>query len=280
MMNDEVIILPPEPPMQTLMDHIFNRYRKLATTCGVNKIPVDTKNCVKCCTDSYFGGKSEYECDNFRRTYLIKYLAVQVEQIDWPIKVHLSSYFREKPAISAISLGGGPGTEAVALMNNLSGDDNYELTYDNIDAEISWKTIYEDITQAFAKQIGNVKLKTRFVTYDLTSATYDPHQLYDIVFISWILSQIDDQYSSRISRILGTSRNLIKPQGYILVTDRAQETLVENITSSLNEVCGTSWTKKKGQLRHHCGVTFPEDIKNDFQVRIYCNSNYWLLQSP
>jgi len=273
---DKVIILPPEPPMQTLMDHIFNRYRKLATACSIKGIPVDTKNCVRCCADSYFGGKSEYACDNFRRTYLIKYLAVQVEQIDWPIRVHLLGYVREKSTVSAISLGGGPGTEAIALMNNLSSDDNYELTHDNIDATISWKTMYEDITQVFAKQIKNVKLKTRFVTYDLTSATYHSHQLYDIVFISWILSQIDDQYRSRI---LETSRNLVKPQGYVLVTDRTQETLVENIASSLNEVDGLSWIKKEGQLRHHCGVTFPEDIKDDFQVRIYCNSTYWLLQS-
>lgn len=276
-MNGKVIILPPEPPMQTLMEYVFDRYRKLATMCSFKKIPVETRNCVKCCADSYFGGKSEYACDNFRRTYLIKYLAVQIEQIDWPIRVHLSSYFREKSAISAISLGGGPGTEAIALMNNLSDGDNYELTHDDVDAAISWKTMCENITQAFAKQVGNVRLKTRFAAYDLTSATYDLDQLYDIVFVSWILSEIDDHDRSRI---LKTSRNLVKPQGYVLVTDRTQETLVGNITSSLNNVYGPSRIKKTSQLTHHCGVTFPEDIKDEFQVRINCNSTYWLLQRP
>lgn len=273
---DKVIILPPEPPIQTMMDHVFDRYRKLASICSIKGIPADTKKCVRCCKDSYFGGKSEYACDNFRRTYLIKYLAVQAEQIDWPIKTHLSNYISEKSTISAISLGGGPGTEAIALMNNLSGDDNHELAHDNVDVAISWKTMYEDITHLFAEQIKNVKLKTKFVAYDLISATYDSDQLYDIVFISWILSQIDDQYKSMI---METFRKLVKPQGFVLVTDRTQKTLVENITTALNEVDGLFWIEKEEQLVHHCGVTFPKDIKDDFQVRIFCNSTYWLLQS-
>jgi len=277
MMSNEEIILPPESRMQTLMAYVFDHYRGLSTTCGIKKISVDTSDCVKCCADSFFGGTSEYACDNFKRTYLIKYLAVQVDQIDWPIKVHLMSYFDEKPAISAISLGGGPGTEIIALMNNLAGNDNYELTHVNIDAAISWKPMYKDLTQVFAKRIKNVKVKTRFVNFDLTSTTYGCDQLYDIVFISWILSHIDDH---RRSSILKTSRNLVKPQGYILITDRTQETLVKNITSSLNKVYGGSWIKRKGKLTHHCGIDFPEDIKNEFQVRIYCNSNYWLLQRP
>jgi hypothetical protein len=277
MMSDESIAPPVESRIQAFMTHVFSRYHKLSTRCGINTAPVETEDCVRCCKDSYFGGKSEYACDNFKRTYLIKYLAVQIEQIGWPIGVHLVRHFDEKSSISAISLGGGPGTEVIALMNNLAGNDNYQLTHVNIDAAISWKPVYDDIAQAFAKQVGNVKLKTRFVAYDLASTTYNGHRLYDIVFISWILSQIDDDDRSRI---LKASKNLVRPQGYILVTDRTQKALVENITSSLNEVCGASWIKKTNQLTHHCGVTFPEDIKNEFQVRINCNSTYWLLQRP
>jgi len=273
---NKVIILPPEPPIQTMMNHIFDRYRRLSTSCSIKGIPVDIKNCVRCCADSYFNGESEYTCENFRKVYLIKYLAVQVEQINWPIKVHLLSYIWEKSTLTAISLGGGPGTEAIALINNLTDMENFELTHDNVDAVDAWKTMYEDITHWFAKQIEKVKLKTKFISYDFTSASYNSDQLYDIVFVSWILSQINRGYRSRVLEI---ARNLVKPQGYVLVTDRTQDTLVENITTILNEVDGLTWIKKEEQLRHNCGITFPSDIKDDFQVRILCNSTYWLLQS-
>lgn len=272
----KVIILPPEPPLQTMMDHVFDRYRQLDTSCSTKGTLVDTKQCVNCCAGSYFGGRSVYECDNFRRVYLIKYLAVQVAQINLPIKVHLLGYIEEKAILSAISLGGGPGTEAIALMDNLRREDNYELTHDSIDSVISWKTMYEDITHFFAKQIKNVKLKNRFITCDLTSTTYDSGKLYDVIFISWILSQIEKQY---MSRVLETARGLVKPGGYILVTDRPEETLVKNISAALDEIGGLSWIKKEGKATGHCGVTFPQDIQNTFQVRINCNSIYWLLQS-
>ena len=58
MMNDESIALPLESRVQAFMTHVFNRYRKLSTTCSINTAPVETKDCVRCCKDSYFGGKS------------------------------------------------------------------------------------------------------------------------------------------------------------------------------------------------------------------------------
>lgn len=265
-----------EPPIQSLMDYVFKNFCELDASCKVQGVPVSVGECVDCCGRSYFGGNSEYHCDNFKKVYLVKYLAVQVAQVDLPIKVHLLHRIESKPELSAVSLGGGPGTEAIALMDELRFcDEDFVLIFDNIEREASWATICDDLTQRFAEKIKNVKLKARFIPLDVVLASYDLDRLYDIVFVSWMLSQVEEQDRSRV---LEMARSLAEPEGYILVIDRIEPAIVEDISSTLSGIDGLNLIKKEGEVRGHCGVTFPPDIKDIFQVRIFCRATYWLLQ--
>lgn len=270
------IILPPEPPIQRLMDYIFESYG-FDDSCEFveEPEPVDVEECVECHRNSYFGkGERIYECDNFKRVYLFRYLARQFAQSELVIKEHILQLIEGKTNLSAVSLGGGPAPEALALINGLSSTEGeYNLFFSNIDCEASWEEIYHDISRQFASYIENVKLKTGFSCYDATS--YVSGKRYDMVFISWLLS---DMVKHDNSNVLDVARNLAASPGYVLVMDRDEDALVTKISELINGAQGL--TLLEHQREHvHSIVNFPPNIKDIFGPDFGCDFAYWVLQS-
>jgi len=255
------------------MDYVFENYCKLDELCEIQGTRVSVEECVECCGGSYYGGDSEYQCANFKKVYLIKYLAVQVAQIESLIEKYILHDIENKVNLSVVSLGGGPGTEIIALMNELNiCAGNYNVSFDNVDREASWKPIYEDLASRFAKQMKNVKLKTSFITCD--AASYNSDKRYDIVFVSWILSQVDERDRRKILKIAG---GLTAEEGHIIVTDRLEPLLITNLSTLIKEIEGLT-ILEHDKLTDHCGVTFPEEIKETFEVRILLRTAFWVLQ--
>ena len=276
----EIIIEFSEPPIQRLMQHVFDNYSEFDEFCefteDLEPAPVDVEGCVECHHQSYFDeGNPIYECDNFKRVYLVRYLARQFEQSDFVIKEHVLHHIEGKADLSAVSLGGGPAPEALALMNGLSSyEGDHNLFFDNIDCEASWEDIYHDLAHRFVKRVKNIKLKTGFNSSDVTSYVSDKQ--YDIVFISWLLSEMDEQDSSNV---LDAARNLAAPLGHILVIDRDESSLVSRISALIGTAQGLALVEHQSKYIHSI-VDFPPDIKATFSPDMGCDCAYWVLQIP
>ena len=277
----EIIIEFSESHIQSLMNYVFENYRELDEFCefteDLEPAPVDVEGCVECHMASYWEDRNPvYECANFKRIYLFRYLATQFAQSDFVIKEHVFHSIEDKTDLSAVSLGGGPAPEALALMNELSScEGDYKLSFDNIDCEASWEEVYHDISRQFTNYVGNVKLKAGFSCYDVIS--YISEKRYDIVFISWILSEMNEQDRFKVLKV---ACDLVTPQGYIIVMDRWETAVVENISSLVREIPELTVQAHEERWTQHCGVSFPDDIFELFKVRSFCDIAYWVLQFP
>lgn len=275
------MILPPEPPIQSLMDYIFDNYSDFDDFCefteDLEPEPVDVEECVECHKASYYDeGNPIYECTNFKQVYLFRYLATQFVQSDFVIQEHVRHLIDNKTDLSAVSLGGGPAPEALALMNELSScEGEYNLFFNNIDYEASWEDIYHDVSHQFSNYIQNVKLRTDFSCHDITS--YVSEKLYDIVFISWVLSEISEQQD--ILKVLKVASDLVTPQGCIIIMDSWESKVVENISSLVRKIAELTIQEHDERWTKNCGVQFPDDIREFFKVRLYCDTAYWVLQN-
>ena len=271
----EIIIDFSEPPIQSLMNYVFENYRGLDDFCEIERKTIDPRGCADCHRNSYFPrGNPKYECDNFKRVYLLRYLARQFEQSNFVVKEYVLGKIEGKTDLSAVSLGGGPAPEALALLDGLSScKGEYDLFFDNIECEASWEDIYHDISHQFANYVENIKLKTAFSCYDVTS--YVLQRQYDIVFISWIFSEMGGQDSSSV---LELAKNLATSPGYILVLDRCESPLVANITALVNRAQGLTLVEHDRKKHVHSIVDFPSDITDTFGPNFGCDFAFWVLQ--
>jgi ribosomal protein RSM22 (predicted rRNA methylase) len=258
------------------MDYVFATYSELDPVCASRNIEVNTDDCVDCCKDSYYGGETQYKCDNSKKVYLIRNMATQIKQVDLALSQSLKEYIYSQNNLKTISLGGGPGTEAIAIMDILGGYDNkYELSFDNVDSESSWETMYEDLTQNFAKRISNVTLKTRFISSSIETHAKTAKVLYDIAFVSWLFSLI--KKNQDIIGILNVLGSLLRENGYLVVADRFEPNVVAMISNAIENADGFILMENDRQIQW-CGVMFPDELRDKFKVRLNADSAYWVLQ--
>ena len=206
-----------QEPIQLLIAYIIKNYMDFDDFCEFteyeNAVPVDVEECVECHKDSYYDeGEPTYACDNFKKIYLFRYLAAQFAQVSFVLRGHLPRFLEETSNLSAISLGGGPAPEAIALMNGLnSSKEKFKLYFDNVDSEASWDAIYNNILHEFENYITNLELHTGFICSDITN--YVSEKKYDIAFISWVLSEMNERDRDRVIKVV---RDLVIPEGYII----------------------------------------------------------------
>jgi len=265
-----------EPHIQSLMDdHVFKNYLKFDEHCNINNKSISLEECGDCHYKSYLpNGNPKYNCDNFKRCYLIRYLSRQFEQNDFLIKTYISPDIKSRTTLSAVSLGGGPAPEALALMEWLdSSEIEHNLYFANIELEASWESIYRDICCQFSNYINNFKLKLGFIHGDANS--YISNKQYDIVFISWLFSEMRGQ---NIGDILQVANNLVKPQGYMLIMDYHKRSLVEEISNLINITQDLTLLNHESKHKVHSIVNFSIEIKKTFGPHIDYEFAYWVIQ--
>jgi len=258
------------------MDYVFATYSELDSLCDSRGVKVDIEDCVDCCKHGYYGSGTQYKCNNSKKVYLIRNLATQVKQIELALSESLREDICGQKDIAVISLGGGPGTEAIALMDILRDyTDNFTLRFDNVESEHSWKTMYRDLTRNFASRIGNVALKARFLPSDIETHAKTGTSLYDLAFVSWLFSLIET--SQEILGILNVLQSLLREDGYLVIADRFEDKVVERISGALEDADELVLKEYDRQIQW-CGVMFPDDLRDRFKVRLYADSAYWILQ--
>jgi len=258
------------------MDHVFDTYSELDPLCNSRGVKVDTDDCVDCCKDSYYGSDTQYKCNNSKKIYLIRNLATQIKQIEPALSQSLREDICGQNDIRVMSLGGGPGTEAIALMDILRDYANdFTLCFDNVESEYSWKTMYGDLTQNFASRISNVTLQTRFSSSDIETHAKTVTVPYDLAFVSWLFSLI--KTSQEILSILNVLESLLREDGYLVIADRFEDKVVTRISSAIENADGLILKENDRQIQW-CGVMFPDDVRDKFKVRLKADSAYWVLQ--
>ena len=72
-------------------------------------------------------------------------------------------------------------------------------------------------------------------------------------------------------------KGLIKEGGYIVVADRFEDKVVERISNAIEKVTGLTLKEQDIHIEW-CGVMFPDELKDAFQIRLKADVAYWILQ--
>lgn len=260
------------------MDHVFDTYSELDPLCDSRGVEVDTDDCVDCCISGYYKGEAQYKCNNSKKIYLIRNLATQIKQIDLALSQSLREDICGQNDIKVMSLGGGPGTEAIAFMDILRNYDNdFTLCFHNVESEDSWKTMYEDLTQNFANRISNVTVKTSFLPSNIETHAETVTWLYDVAFVSWLFSLIKTSQEIEILNILNVLKSLLREDGYLVIADRFEDKVITRISSAIENADRLILKENDRQIQW-CGVMFPDDVRDKFKVRLNADGMYWVLQ--
>jgi len=268
-------------PFEKLMTYVFDNYSELAGICQTTHEEVDPSECADCHRDAYRpNGAPDYTCDNFRRVYVIRYLAAHTAQLRAPVSRCFGEEEAEKAVIRGASLGGGPGVEAIALINQLANSEtNHTVVFHNFDRERSWKSMYLDLVEKLAENTESISVSPEFHELNSPIVRFKPPDLkpYDIMFISWILSELDDQETR--SRLLAQSLLAVCDRGYIIIADRTEQTLNSEISRFAEGTAGCDIVDCELQHAGNCHIDFPgEAIWDVFGPKASYTTAYWVLQ--
>jgi len=262
-------------PMERLLDYVIEHYLNIEGLCPNTGLSVDRPQCVKCNYERHRGGgKPLYSCQNFRKVYLIRFLITHTKQTCDLIRRTIISDIAKIPNLFVVSFGGGPGVEALALMELLRHyDGKYDFVFDNVDRELSWQPIYQDLVRTFSGWIKNVDVNPRFSQIDVTGDFLAKQ--YDIVFVPWILSELDKEGRHRV---LSRARDLTQPSKYVVVTDRPESALIRKISESITSIQAWDVIKSEPKFKKHCGIHFPDDLRAKFRAQVEYSTAYWVLK--
>jgi len=261
-------------PMQRLLDYVIENYLTIEGLCPNSGLECDIAQCVPCCSENYFGGTVRYDCFNFKKVYLVRFLISHTKQTCDLIRRTIVPDIAKIANLFVISFGGGPGVEALALMELLRHyDGRYDFVFDNVDRELSWQPIYQDLVQAFSGWVNNVRVTPQFSQIDVTEG-FKAHE-YDIVFIPWILSELDKEGRHRV---LSRARDLTQPSKYVVVTDRPELDLISKISESITSIQDWELIESDTGFKGWCGAHFPDEIQKAFWVQLTYRTAYWVLK--
>lgn len=211
-----------------------------------------SSSCVECFKSQYYKGNTiSYTCEEKRKLYVLRYLPAHVAEI----KKGLSRILDQKndewfecDEIKILSLGGGPGTDAYALMlwldENLTSFPSLEyVEIHRVDMEPMWDEIVDELMGSLSGE----------VEYSLASHHIDVanglDQLgeneFDLVIVSYLISELSTQETIALS---GDVQSLLKRDGVLIVNDRSEEPVVvdiedffKNIGMKVSKRVNTEW---------------------------------------
>lgn len=260
--------------MEKLLDHVLQNYGTLEGSCE-GKVGVDETVCVKCHSDSYYSpNQPKYDCGNFRRLCVIRYAISRVKLTSDVIGEHIMSCIEGRARVSAASLGGGAGAEALALMHQLSTHaGKFHMVFNNVDREPAWEPIYRDLVATCSRWFANVQVDARFRQGDVSSP-FSPFGKYDIVFVSWILSE------PAINRavVLANAANLAHSGGCVLITDRIETDLARDVSALVGGIKSFDLLCDGRILDCWCGVSVPDGDRAKFGIETKGSIAYWALR--
>ena len=267
-------------PLQQLADYVFSTYREYDEQCHENNSDASWDTCVSCHQKAYWrNGKPKYNCDNLKKVYLWRYLSTHIAQTEPPLLRPAAEKLCGKEEVKAMSVGGGPGTEAIALINQLNNSVDFQnITFHNLEFEQSWESIYFDLVMLFTKFVDNISITPAFLQFDASAPLIQiiSESDYDIVFLPWILSEMKTSGERRI--LIQRAIDATCPEGFTLITDRIEEALIEDISSFVNGLADCNLIEVNKECVSYAGISFPPDLVEIFKPKLNYRTAYWVLQ--
>jgi hypothetical protein len=159
----------------------------------------------------------------------------------------------------------------IAPLNNVR-----KLKFVSFDLEASWKGLFDDLMLKLKNDPSwRIETDSNCIKRDLT--TYEPRDRYDIVFISWVLSEL--KKSSDMNDMLHNALTACKDGGYIMVLERTEANMRQRIIDYFNEI---PEVKRKYRnmdvVSGHCGVHHPQSIVDKFSPKLSYDSNDYIYK--
>jgi hypothetical protein len=264
--------------LQTFMTGIFESYGKAEKPQPCPTPCVDCRQrCNHCCHDQYYGQRGiRYSCERIKATYVLKLMCSHVAHTIEPALMALKQCGQSSP-LRVLGLGGGPGTEALALLDALAqerkaGLPARDLLFHNCDIEPSWEPYFRDIMKRYSSVTG-INVTPSFQRLDLAKGFRAPSP-FDIVFVPWVLSELpDERKGTVVTQAAAIARLLV-------VTERVQSSMTSEIDRLLCALPGWVRVGSKQDHRSWAGVSFPEEIAREFTPQFSFRTAYWVMRSP
>lgn len=240
------------------------------STC-VNRID-NAKSCFACCQNRYFNGRGiDYECDQFRKAYILRYLPVHIHENYLALRRiprDVIEVIGQNETVNMLSLGGGPGTDIAAFkkfvgLGHLDDMATRSFRIVRIEREDGWNGLARSVHGLF--DCGNFEIIHRRKHQDVL-VPFRQDNIH-IVTISYLISEIDTEnipiLAKNINRVLaGTA--------VIIVNDRDEEVVRTRAEVLFRNIGNCTFTSRNG--REHCGEFFPDDLRDRVVPKLKTNS--------
>ena len=274
--------------VEQVMECVFKTYSHIDSGCCKQNQTGELKTCVECERKSFLDNDiQKYACSNYQRVYLIRTFPAQLALTNKIVESHKSLLVPlmsgRKRYLTAVSYGGGPGTDLVCLVHNLAAsDDIIDFRFDNLDIP-AWKHIYEalaGILSAKCKDI-NVQFITKFKPQDVRVKRIYERARRDIIFISWVFSHLSE---IDIANAIRNAYHNSQPTGTILIAHRIEKRVIDMVNAGIEALYKPPVSDlpviQQDEAEFSCEVEFPEDIKRRYEPRLKYKTHYWIIQHP
>ena len=229
--------------------------------------------CYLCLQEQYFSGRVvAYDCIQLQYIYVLRYLLAHLKEnleiLEGLNQIGIDNNW-EKP-IEVLTLGGGPGSEIAALQIFIEncgffGAEISEIYVTCLDRVKDWSEIFMTVRKI--SQGNSVKYNYERIVDDVC-AVNEYKGNYDLVFLSYVISELTDEIVDKLIRSL---MYVVKKHKFILIFNDRQEDVVinriERIVSSFS-ITGKYFSKENV----HIGMSYPDDIQRKVRPKLHLNS--------
>lgn len=267
--------------LSTFMREVYDRLSRQGRVCqcqrnGVNGISGD---CVRCHHDTYHGtyDSSVYGCDNFVRTYILRYMAAHVCMAQYPMEntPALAERLHSRTHIRMVSLGGAYGNETIALLDLVHRSNiPARVTAFSVDRAVTREGYHDWMVPRFCELCGIRNCTARFVKADVTPPANRIGA--DVVFVPWILSE---PYAKAYQlRILENAVKLASDDGFVIVMDRAEDALFGVVDGLLDKLQGVDILDVADCICRPIYVEIPANILNEYNPKRWFRTSYRVIR--
>jgi len=256
-------------------------YRKYFVSSHTGKQPCggDLSICVKCHRESYpcRQGRPLYECDNYARVYILRYVAAHIRMAQYPL-VHnpeLKRVIGARERVSMVSLGGAYGNETFALADLAYREKlNTRVTATCIDKSAVWRPYHDWMIGRYLELSAMRTVAARFLQADVTKKTNTPQA--DIVYAPWILSE--RSVSAHRREILRNALAMVADDGFVIVMDRVETALFEEIDGILSEFRSTDVVDRNDYVCVRTDIAVPDCVKKECGPKLNYRTRYRIIR--
>jgi ribosomal protein RSM22 (predicted rRNA methylase) len=245
---------------------------------GCNNITIGSSNCVECFRLQYFDGNTiDYNCEQKRKIYVLKFLPVHVHEVYIAIKKikeDILEIISSKNEINILSIGGGPGSDILAIKSFIAEQVKEEcmpkFNILRIDKENGWDNLSEKIVHPnFSSKFINGSFNNRKFLFNFTLNKLNKNLSFDIILISYLISEISDNDMFIFTHNM---QKLLANKSVLIINDRDEYLVQNRILGLLNNL---SLKPEKNFVeceRIWCGFSYPDDIKTLINPKLKTNS--------